>query len=58
MIGFLVFYYVFSLLFQFGHGQQGEISGAKEWIPYLILLLITSPFMMPINLGHYIYKNE
>lgn len=59
MIGFLTFYYLFSLFFMFGYVNirflVGESIGLK--IAAFIVLLITAPFLFPFNVGAYIYKN-
>lgn len=57
MISFLIFYYLFSVLFEIGYC---DFSGMKTWekiVALFVLIPIIAPFAMPINLGRYVYDN-
>lgn len=55
---FLIFYYIFSIFFMLGYVQLKAIS--KLWwskILGFVALLIIAPFLMPLNIGTYIWRN-
>lgn len=59
MIGFLTFYYLFSLFFMFGYVNIRVLGGGVGLkIVAFIVLLITAPFLFPFNVGTYICKNS
>ena len=51
MIGFLIFYYCFSVFFMIGHVEFDEIDGVLFGIVAVICMLILAPIVMPFNLG-------
>lgn len=56
MIGFLIFYYCFSVLFLIGYFDFDGLDGIWVGIAAVICMLIFAPIIMPINLGYAIYK--
>ena len=57
MIGFLIFYYIFSVLFMLGYGEFKDCKGLLAFLA-VILVILAAPVMMPINLGYYINKRS
>ena len=53
----LIFYYIFSVLFMIGYVDD---TGEPVWLKIILYigLFIMSPIMLPINIGHYVYKNS
>lgn len=56
MIPFLIFYYIFSVLFQIGYCDFSTLKGWEK-VMGLIIITIVAPTAFPINLGRYIYDN-
>lgn len=56
MIGFLIFYYCFSVLFMLGYVEFDEIDGVLVGILAVVCLLIFAPIVMPLNLGDAVGK--
>lgn len=56
MLGFLIFYYWFSVLFMIGYVDVNEFNGIWLRISAVIFTLIFAPIIMPINLGYAIHK--
>ena len=54
---FLIFYYIFSILFMIGYVKFGSM---KLWgvILFILILALTSPILMPFNIGWYISKRS
>lgn len=51
MLGFLIFYYCFSMLFMIGYVEFDELDGILLSIAAVICLLICAPIIFPFNLG-------
>ena len=51
MIGFLIFYYCFSVLFMIGYVEFDDIDGIWVGILAVIAMLVFAPIVMPLNLG-------
>lgn len=56
MLGFLIFYYCFSVLFMIGYVELNELDGVWFGIAAVICMLIFAPIVMPVNLGDAICK--
>ena len=56
MIGFLIFYYCFSVLFMIGYVDFDDIDGIWFGIFAVICMLISAPIMMPLNIGDAVGK--
>ena len=57
MTPFLIFYYIFSVLFQIGYCDFTVLRGWQKVVGLFIIIPIVAPFALPINLGAYIYDN-
>lgn len=55
MIPFLIFYYLFSVLFEIGYCNFSELKTWVKIAALFVLILIVAPFAMPINLGRCVY---
>lgn len=51
MLGFLIFYYCFSILFMIGYVEFDELDDIWVVILAVEAILIFAPIMMPVNLG-------
>lgn len=51
MLGFLIFYYCFSVLFMIGYVEFDDIDGIWVGILAVIAMLVFAPIVMPLNLG-------
>ena len=51
MLGFLIFYYCFSVLFMIGYVEFDELDGILVGILAVITILMFAPIMVPINIG-------
>lgn len=51
MLGFLIFYYCFSVLFMIGYVEFDELDDISVVILAIITILMFAPIMVPINLG-------
>lgn len=51
MLGFLIFYYCFSVLFMIGYVEFDDIDGIWIGILAVIAMLVFAPIVMPLNLG-------
>lgn len=51
MLGFLIFYYCFSVLFMIGYVEFENSDPIGYRIVAVICMLILAPFAMPVNLG-------
>ena len=61
MIIFLIFYHIFSVVFQVGYVASDYCNRTWKWFEIALLvlaILILSPIMFPYNLGRYIYENQ
>jgi hypothetical protein len=56
MLGFLVFYYCFSVLFMIGNIDFDYINGLWDGISAVIAILILAPIAMPVTLGYAVCK--
>lgn len=56
MLGFLIFYYCFSVLFMIGYVDFGGLNNIWFGIAAVICMLIFAPIIMPVNLGVTVYK--
>ena len=57
MIPFLIFYYIFSVLFEIGYCNFAVLKGWEKIAALFTIIPIVAPFAFPINLGVYIYDN-
>ena len=51
MLGFLIFYYCFSVLFMIGYVEFDDIDGIWVGVLAVIAMLVFAPIVMPLNLG-------
>jgi len=54
----LIFYYCFSLLFMIGYTNMDELNKWYEKIMAILLIIISAPIMLPVNIGYYIAKHS
>lgn len=55
MIPFLIFYYLFSVLFEIGYCDFSVLKTWEKIVALFVIIPIIAPFAMPINLGVFIY---
>lgn len=58
MIGFLIFYYCFSVLFMIGYVEFDDIDGIWVGILAVIAMLVFAPIAMPLNLGDAVCRTK
>ena len=56
MLGFLIFYYCFSVLFMIGYVDFDELDGFWCCVLGIAALFIFAPLVFPFNLGAVIGK--
>lgn len=56
---FLIFYYIFSVIFMLGY-VDFKTESKFWWVKILgfVAILIIAPFLMPFNIGTYIWRNS
>lgn len=55
MIPFLIFYYLFSVLFEIGYCNLSELKAWEKIVTLFVLIPIIALFALPINLGVIVY---
>lgn len=56
MLGFLIFYYCFSVLYIIGYTDFDDIDGIWISILAVITILVLAPILLPVNLGDAVCK--